>query len=177
MSVEIRPASALDAPALLAIYVPFVTGTAISFETVPPDVGEFAARIAKANAKWSWLTATIDGRCVGYAYGSSHRERAAYRYSVETSVYVHPDFQRRGVARALYARLLAALSERGYCNAFAGIALPNEASVALHRSLGFASVGTFQRVGRKFDVWHDVSWWQYLLQDEPLTGNVGLPRT
>ena len=104
---------------------------------------------------------------MGYAYGSSHRERAAYHWSVETSTYVREDWQRRGVGRALYANLLAALERRGFCNAYAGTTLPNAASVALHRAVGFEPIGVFKAVGRKFGTWHDVAWFQYKLRDAP----------
>lgn len=165
--MHIRDATIADAAALLAIYRPYVVEAAVSFEMSPPSEEEFSARIAKASSRWSWLVAIANGECIGYAYGSAHRERAAYRYSVETSAYVHPTFHRQGVARALYVRLLAVLAERGYCNAFAGVAIPNDASLALHRSLGFTPIGTFRSVGRKFDAWHDVSWWQYELRRAP----------
>lgn len=108
-----------------------------------------------------------DGECLGYAYGSSHRERAAYRWSVETSAYVAPRAHRQGVGKALYGRLLEALAGRGYCQAYAGITLPNEASMALHLSVGFTPVGVFQAVGRKLGAWHDVAWLQRRLRDQP----------
>ena len=159
-TAHIRPAVIADAPALLEIYAPFVLHTAVSFEATPPTVAEFEARIRKVLDRWTWLVATIDGSCVGYANGSTHRERDAYRYSVETSVYVEPRFHRRGIARALYTALFADLASRGYCNAYAGVALPNDASVALHRHLGFEPIGVFRAVGHKFDRWHDVWWCQ-----------------
>ena len=159
-SILIRPATEADAPDLLDIYRPFVESTAVSFEYVPPSVDEFARRIAKSLADWQWLVAEHDGRCVGYAYGGSHRERAGYRWSVEVSAYVHPGHLRRGLGRALYTRLFDDLARRGYRNAYAGIALPNDASVALHRRLGFEYIGVFKAVGRKFDRWHDVAWYQ-----------------
>jgi phosphinothricin acetyltransferase len=166
--IVIRPAVEIDAASLLAIYSPFVEHTAISFETVAPGVEEFAARIHKVLSKWSWLVAERDGQCLGYAYASAHRERAAYRWSVETSAYIDPRFQRQGIGRALYLALFADLVRLGYCNAFAGIALPNEGSIALHRSVGFEPIGVFRSVGRKFGAWHDVAWFQYHLRDEPL---------
>ena len=164
---RIRPALEADAPALLAIYRPFVETTTVSFETVAPTVDEFAARIAKALAGWQWLVAEREGRCVGYAYGGLHRERAAYRWSVEVSAYVDPRWQRHGIGRALYAMLLDDLARKGYCSAYAGITLPNDASVALHRSVGFEPVGVFKSVGRKFGKWHDVAWLQRALRDAP----------
>src|SRR4051812_2570897 len=123
--MTVRPASENDAPALLEIYAPVVETTAISFETVVPSVDEFAGRIAHSLADWQWLIAEQSGRCAGYAYGSFLRKRAAYRWSVEVSAYVHPDFQRQGIGRTLYLRLFDDLAEKGYCNAFAGITLPN----------------------------------------------------
>jgi len=123
--VRIRPATTADAAALLAIYRPFVEATAVSFETAVPTVGEFAARVDKALARWHWLVAEADDGVLGYAYGSSHRERAAYRWSVEVSAYVAARGRRRGVGRALYLQLFDALAQQGYCNAYAGVALPN----------------------------------------------------
>jgi L-amino acid N-acyltransferase YncA len=164
----IRPATPGDAAGLLAIYAPFVAHTAVSFETQVPSVQEFAARIGQALDGWAWLLAESHGQCIGYAYATSHRSRAAYRWSVETSAYVAPDWHRRGVGRRLYVDLFAALVRRGYCNAYAGIALPNPASVALHQAVGFEPVGVFKSVGRKFERWHDVSWWQRPLREQPL---------
>ena len=163
----IRTASEADAPVLLAIYRPHVERTTVSFETTSPSVEEFASRIRKAVERWAWLVAETDGECVGYAYGSLHRERAAYRWSVETSAYVRQDYHRRGVARALYAELFEDLQAKGFCNAYAGVTLPNVASVALHRSVGFEPIGVFKHVGRKFGAWHDVAWFQRRLRDSP----------
>lgn len=165
--LTIRSADPADAAALLAIYRPFVETTAVSFETVVPTVEEFAARIAKALASWQWLVAEQEGQCIGYAYGSSHRERPAYRWSAEVSAYVHASHRRRGVGRALYLRLLDDLADKGFCNAYAGATLPNEGSVALHRSVGFEPIGVFKAVGRKFGQWHDVAWFQRALRDAP----------
>jgi L-amino acid N-acyltransferase YncA len=153
---------------LQAIYAPIVERTAISFEVVPPSVEEFARRIRKVLDGWAWLVKEVDGRCVGYAYGSVHRERPAYRFAVETTVYVHEEYQRRGIARELYISLFPVLAEKGFCNAFAGVALPNDASVALHRGVGFEPIGTFRKVGRKFGRWHDVAWFQRHLRDAPI---------
>jgi len=164
---RIRPATRTDAAALLMIYRPFVESTAVSFETVVPTIDEFGARIENALAGWQWLVAEQDGRCVGYACAGTHRERAAYRWSVEVSAYVLPSHQRQGIGRALYWQLLDDLAGRGFCNALAGITLPNEASVGLHRAAGFTPVGVFRAVGRKFDAWHDVAWFQRELRTAP----------
>jgi phosphinothricin acetyltransferase len=166
-SLAIRTAVEADATPLLAIYRPFVEATAVSFEITAPTVEEFAARIQKAAASWQWLVAEMDGQCVGYAYASSHRERPAYRWSVEVTAYVHPSHYRKGIGRALYLRLFEDLAHKGFCNAYAGVALPNEASVALHRSMGFEPIGVFKRVGRKFGAWQDVAWSQRTLRDSP----------
>ena len=164
----IRSATENDAGALLALYAPYVEGTAASFEETVPGVEEFAARVRSSLDRWAWLVAERDGRCVGYAYGTSHRQRAAYRWSVETSAYVDASSRRQGVGRALYLALFDALIARGYCNAYAGMTLPNDASVALHRSVGFEPIGVFRRVGYKFGRWHDVAWSQRRLRDRPL---------
>jgi L-amino acid N-acyltransferase YncA len=163
----IRPAAEADAIALLAIYAPFVEHTAVSFETQVPGRDEFASRIRRYGSQWAWLVAERDGRCLGYAYGSPHRERAAYRWSAETSAYTDPSTQRQGIGKALYFALFEALSARGYCTAFAGMTLPNDASVALHRSVGFEPIGVFRRVGWKFGRWYDVAWAQRRLRDAP----------
>jgi len=167
VDVTIRDARSADAEALLGIYRPVVTDSAASFELVPPSVAEFAQRIAIAQASWAWLVAERDGELAGYAYGSSYRSRAAYRWSVETSAYVHAAHRGRGVGTALYRELFGVLAARGYCQAYAGIVLPNDASVSLHRSLAFTPIGVFRRAGRKFGAWHDVSWWQRELREAP----------
>ncbi|HZF14110.1 MAG TPA: arsinothricin resistance N-acetyltransferase ArsN1 family B [Thermoanaerobaculia bacterium] len=163
----IRKATEADAPALLAIYRPYVLETAVSFEMVPPTVEEFAARIAKVLPVWQWLVAERAGRCIGYAYGSRHRERPGYRWSVEVSAYVRPGHQRQGIGRTLYLQLFEELTDKGFCHAYAGIALPNEASLALHQAVGFRPIGVFPAVGRKFGRWHDVAWFHRALREGP----------
>lgn len=165
---NIRDAVLKDAPALLDIYRPFVVDTAVSFELAPPTIAEFEGRMRSAQSQWAWLVAERGGEVLGYAYASAFRTRAAYRLTVEVSAYVHPCHRGRGVAAGLYRRLFDVLREKGYCNAYAGIALPNDASVAFHKSLGFTAVGVFHRAGWKFGRWHDVSWWEVRLRDEPL---------
>lgn len=163
----IRDAVSADTEALLAIYRPYVVDTTVSFELVPPSAAEFEQRIAAAQSKWAWLVAERAGEVLGYAYGSSFRARAAYQWSAETSAYVHGAHHGQGVGKALYARLLEVLAHKGYCTAYAGITLPNESSIRLHRSVGFGEVGVFRRAGRKFGAWHDVSWWQRQLRETP----------
>ncbi len=161
--MDVRQIVIGDAPSVQAIYAPYVTDTTVSFEEVPPDIMEVERRIAAILPRYPYLVAEEDGRVVGYAYASEHRTRAAYRTSVDVTVYVAPGAQRRGVARRLYSHLLPAAASLGYHAAFAGIALPNLASVGLPEAMGFEPIGIYREVGRKFDAWHDVGWWQRLL--------------
>ena len=156
-----------DAAAVAAIYAPYVEETAISFEETPPAAVEMAARIEKARSRWQWLVAEQDGVVVGYAYGSQHRERAAYRWSVEVSAYVDRHCHRQGIGRALYGALLPELADKGFCTAFAGMTLPNESSARLHEAMGFLPIGTFRSIGWKFGRWHDVAWCQRTLRERP----------
>lgn len=151
-----------DAAACAAIYRPFVLDGWISFELDPPDRAEMARRMAEYGASHLWLVAESAGSVVGYAYGSPHRTRAAYASSCDVAVYVDPAHSRQGIGRRLYEALLPGLSER-YHAAFAGIALPNPGSVALHEAVGFAPVGIYREVGRKMGGWRDVGWWQKIL--------------
>lgn len=160
----VRPATAADAVACAKIYAPYVTSTCISFELEPPTSATFMERIATAQAVHEWLVAERDGVVVGYAYGHEFNERAAYNWSCETSVYIAMELRREGVGRALYGPLLYLLAEQGYRRAFAGITLPNDASVGFHRSFGFEDVGCYRRVGWKEGAWHDVAWMQRDLQ-------------
>jgi phosphinothricin acetyltransferase len=157
--VRVRPATPDDAAACAAIYAPFVEGSWISFELEPPDGAEMARRIASYAASHAWLVAEVCGVVAGYAYGSPHRERAAYASSCDVAVYVDPDHARQGIGRALYGELLPLLAEK-YHAAFAGIALPNDASIGLHRAMGFTPVGVYHEVGWKMGGWRDVGWWQ-----------------
>ena len=115
---------------------------------------------------YPYLIATKDNAVIGYAYASQHRTRAAYRHSVDVSVYIAKSARRCGVGRQLYEQLFAELANQRFHAAFAGIALPNESSVALHEAMGFVPVGIYKGVGRKFGRWHDVGWWQRLIQHE-----------
>ncbi|MGN6170008.1 MAG: GNAT family N-acetyltransferase, partial [Solirubrobacteraceae bacterium] len=156
---------ARDATGCAAIYGPFVSETAISFEERIPTAADFAARIHRIQQTHPWLVAEQDTRVVGFAYGCPHRERAAYRFAAEVSVYIDPVFHHRGIGRGLYSALLGLLREQGLWIACAGIGLPNEASVALHESLGFVPVGVYRKIGYKFGQWWDVGWWQLALRE------------
>lgn len=169
MSVSIRLATEFDAGAVHAIYAPVVEKTAISFEMVPPSEDEVAGRLRATLTTHPWIVAEDDGDVLGYAYGSPFRSRAAYRWSSEVSVYIAETSHRTGLGRRLYAALFELLSEQGYRRAYAGITLPNEASVRLHESMGFDTVGVFREAGFKFDAWHDVGWWQRGLANKSAT--------
>ncbi len=166
MPVVVRDATDGDAAACAAVYAPYVTGTAVSFEAEPPSPAEMGRRIAAAQESHAWLVLEEDGRVVGYAYGGPFRTRTAWQWSCEVSVYLEPGRRRGGGGRALYEALLQRLADRGYRTAVAGMTLPNEASEAFHRALGFRPVGTFPRVGWKDGRWHDVAFAQRPLGDD-----------
>jgi phosphinothricin acetyltransferase len=149
-----------DAAVLAALYGPYVTDTVASLEEVPPTEGEMYGRIMRISASYPYLVAEIDGEPVGFAYASPHRERAAYRWAADTTVYLDRNHHRLGIGRALYEQLFSLLIEQGVHIAHAGITLPNEASVGLHESLGFKPIGIYRRVGYKMGAWRDVGWWQ-----------------
>ena len=159
--MEVRAASPNDAAAIAEIYRPYVAESYISFETDPPDAGEVGRRMAAAGDLYPWLAAQDEaGDLVGYAYASAFRPRAAYRFAVETSVYVRGDRHGRGIGAALYAPLLDLLERQGFTQAIGAISLPNPGSVALHERFGFRHAGTYARVGWKLGAWHDVGLWQ-----------------
>jgi L-amino acid N-acyltransferase YncA len=159
--MRIRPATANDAAAIASIYAPHVTASAVSFETEAPDAEEIAWRMAEAVGRYPWLAACgEDGAVLGYAYAAGFRARMAYRFSVETTVYVAQGAQGRGVGRALYAALLPVLEGQGYVQAIASITLPNPASVVMHERCGFRRVGVYEEVGFKQGGWHSVGLWQ-----------------
>jgi phosphinothricin acetyltransferase len=158
--LQIRHADAeRDAAACSAIYAPFVTHGAASFEESAPDASELARRIASVSADYPWLVAEDDGTLAGYAYACRHRERAAYRWTCETTIYLAEGFRGRGVGKVLYGALFELLRRQGLRTALAGITLPNPASVALHESCGFRPVGVYRNIGHKQGAWRDVGWW------------------
>jgi L-amino acid N-acyltransferase YncA len=151
---------ARDGAACAAIYAPFVTDTVISLEEEAPDAEQMRARIAATSQAHPWLVAERDGAVVGYAYASRHRERGAYRWAADVTVYVSPEHQREGIGRALYRALLDLLARQGFRTACAGITLPNPGSVGLHEACGFRPVGVYRAIGWKLGAWRDVGWWQ-----------------
>lgn len=169
----VRLASARDAAEVAAIYAPYVTDSAASFEAEPPDADEMAVRIAAGGDLYPWFVAEEDGALLGYAYACAFRARHAYRFAVETTVYVAAEAHGRGVGGALYARLLPLLERQGFTQAIAAITLPNEASVRLHERCGFVRAGVYADVGHKFGEWRSVGLWQRALA--PLSGEPGEP--
>jgi phosphinothricin acetyltransferase len=164
MPPTIRLASLDDAASVRDIYAPYCD-TPISFEAAPPSVDEMRRRIEKVLQRDPWLICEDNGEALGYVYACPHRERAAYRWSVDVAVYIRPDRRRRGVGRALYTALLDVLPRQGYVSAYAGVTLPNPASVGLHEAMGFRPVGVYRQVGFKCGAWHDVAWFQRPLQE------------
>jgi L-amino acid N-acyltransferase YncA len=170
MAPRIRFATPDDAAGILAIYAPFCDSTFVSFEIAAPTEAQMRERIQLIQPDYPWLVCEIDSQVAGYAYASRHRERAAYRWSVDVAVYVAEQNRGRNVGRALYTTLFEILRRQGYFKAYAGISLPNSASVGLHEAMGFRQVAVFRGEGFKLGAWRDVGWWELDLQprvDEP----------
>ncbi|ESP89563.1 GNAT family N-acetyltransferase [Candidatus Halobonum tyrrellensis] len=168
MTRSIRPVESGDAPDIVDIYAPFVTDSWVSFAETPPDAADVRERIAETTERFPWpVCARDDGSVCGYAYAHVYRGRGAYRWSVESSVYVAEDARRAGVATALYESLFALLRLQGFVNAYAVTALPNPASTGFHDAMGFEPVGTHERAGYKLGAWRDVRWWHRSLGDHP----------
>lgn len=161
----IRIATPADIPGMLAIYNPIVASSPIAFDVIPLTEPEFQARLSEVLAQTPWLVCAREEQVLGYAYAARFRPRAAYRWTVETTVYIHSDYRRSGIGTALYTVLLGLLRLQGYRNVVAAITLPNPASVGLHERMGFRCVGVFPRVGFKLGAWHDVGWWVLPLEE------------
>jgi phosphinothricin acetyltransferase len=169
-NMQIRLAKPNDATGILEIYSPYILDTSFTFEAEVPGVKAFSDRISSYLTNWPWLVCEAGGRIAGYAYGSRYRERTGYQWCVECSVYVHDDFHRKGVARALYTALFEILKKQGFRNVYAVINLPNERSVRFHESCGFKWFADYKNVGYKLGKWKTVGWWQLAINeysDEP----------
>jgi L-amino acid N-acyltransferase YncA len=164
MKTNIRFATPADAAAVAEIYGPFCEDSPITFETKRPTIEEIENRIRKILERFPWLICEIENEVIGYAYAGPHRDRAAYRWCVDVAIYLSGNRQGQGFGTALYTVLFKLLRIQGYFQAYAGITLPNPASIRLHQKLRFKPVGVYQRVGFKADAWHDVSWWGLTLQ-------------
>jgi phosphinothricin acetyltransferase len=168
MKATIRLAERRDIPGIIEIYSPFILETAVTFEEDIPSEESFWERMQGIMAELPFLVCEIDGRVAGYAYASGYRSRASYRWSKEVSVYIHPDFQRRRVAHALYTSLNEMVRYQGVADLLAIITMPNEPSVAFHEHFGYVKVGEFSKVGYKLKQWQNVGWFELFLQDENL---------
>lgn len=168
---RLRRATLDDASGIVEIYRPYCRDTIITFETEAPPVEEMAARIKEIGSTLPWLVAVSatdsELQIGGYAYAARHRARRGYQWSVETSVYLGTEFRGKGLGRVLYSALFQLLEKQGYINAYAGIALPNAASEALHRSFQFEPIGVYEKVGYKMNQWIDVAWWHKQLNEYP----------
>jgi len=167
---NLRLATPADAAGILNIYAPYIENTSLTFETEVPSAADFADRISHYLENWPWLVYEIDGKIAGYAYASRYRERTAYQWSVESSVYIHSDFHRSGIASILYTALFQFLKLQGFNTVYAVINLPNDKSVAFHEKLGFSYFATYEKVGYKLGQWKNVGWWKLSVNeygDEP----------
>ena len=164
MPIQFRFATSADSEQIAEIYRPIVTDTAISFEFEPPNAAEMTERIHKKLEQYPWLVCTVDDVIAGYVYAGRLRGRAAYQWSTEVTAYVHAAYRGRQIASALYETLFDLLVLQGYCMAFAGVVVPNPASVRLHERVGFKQIGVYHHIGYKHGQWHDVSWWERQLQ-------------
>lgn len=159
----IRPATAADASRIAGIYNHHIRETVVTFEEQPVADAEMARRITETTAEYPWFVSEVDGSVAGYACASSWKRRSAYRYAVESTIYLAPDFHRRGLGFELYSALITEMRSRGFHCAIGGVSLPNPASVALHEKLGYKHIGKFREVGWKFGKWVDVGYWQLVL--------------
>lgn len=170
----LRYAEPQDVPQMLSIYAPYIADSAITFETVVPLSAEFENRLKAVITGFPWLVCEEQGKILGYAYAAKHRDRIAYQWSVESSVYLSPDAQGRGVARHLYQAMIAILKIQGIVNIYALITVPNAKSIGLHERLGFNEFALFKKIGYKNSCWHDVLWMVLVInshdmeQSEPL---------
>ena len=161
--VNFRIASTRDAAEILDIYAPYVRSTAFTFESEVPSVEEFTKRIENYLQKFPWIVCTVNNKIVAYAYASTHRERTAYQWTCESSVYVGENFRARGIGKEIYQVLFHILKHQGIRNVYAGITLPNDASVALHEKCGFEHFATYDHIGYKLGTWQKVGWWRLLI--------------
>jgi phosphinothricin acetyltransferase len=166
----LRLATPAHAKGILNIYAPYIQNTSFTFETEVPSIEQFEERIRTYLLNWPWLVCEIDGVIAGYAYATRHRERTAYQWCVETSVYVHDGYQKKGIAKTLYTSLFEILKKQGFRNVYAVINLPNDKSVGFHESFGFEYFATYEKVGYKLGKWKNVGWWKLSINeygDEP----------
>jgi phosphinothricin acetyltransferase len=165
---QVRLATTNDAQQIIAIYSPSILNTSISFETEVPSTEEMQKRIETILQKYPWIICEVDGTIAGYVYASKHREREAYQWSCECTIYMHNNFKGKGIGKELYQLLFEILKLQGFRNVYAGITLPNEASVTLHEKCGFTHFATYENIGYKFGAWHSVGWWKLQINEYDL---------
>jgi len=164
ISIQVRAATAADSQAIARIYNHYIRESVITFEESEVTASEMNSRVEKVNdSSLPWLVAEMDGALLGYAYATKWKERSAYRYAVESSIYMDPNRVGSGSGTALYRELLSCLRTKSVHTVIGGIAQPNDASIALHEKLGFSKVAHFKEVGFKFGRWVDVAYWQLAL--------------
>ncbi len=163
--ITIRIARESDKEELLAIYAPYVSETAITFEYTVPTHEEFRDRIRKTLAKYPYLVAVQDAEILGYAYASEFKNRAAYDWAVETTIYVKQDSRKSGVGKKLYQALEEVLKQQHICNLYACIAYPNPGSIGFHERLGYQTIGHFSKCGYKFETWYDMIWMEKMISE------------
>jgi phosphinothricin acetyltransferase len=161
--LKIRLATRIDCIEILKIYQYYVLNTAITFEYDVPSLEEIENRMKSIQSKYPYLVAEENNQLVGYAYANDFRHKSAYQWSPESTIYIHKDFHRNGIGKALYIKLFEALKKQGFYNVFGGVSLPNEASVKLHQRLGFKEIGVYENIGYKFGKWHSTKWFQLVL--------------
>jgi phosphinothricin acetyltransferase len=175
MSSLVRLATPADAAGILAIYAPYIENTSFTFETETPSEEAFAVRISTYLQQWPWLVCEINGIIAGYAYGAKYRERTAYQWCVESSIYIHDDHLQSGIGKLLYTALIDILKRQGYRNVYAVINLPNDKSVAFHERMGFTYFATYEKVGYKLGRWKNVGWWQLAINEYGPEPNAPIP--
>lgn len=164
--MRLRPFRPADSAPILAIYGPIIADSSATFEVKVPSLNDFSELLARIAGRFPfWVAEDANGSILGYAYATTHRERIAYQWAVETSVYVAPTAHRQGLGRALYGALLRSLLDRGFVWAYGVITLPNDASVALHAACGYESFATYSAAGQKFGKWYDVHWMRFALNE------------
>lgn len=163
--MTIRLATEADSEAILKIYAPYITDTVITFEYRVPTSAEFKERMAGIQRNYPWLVCEINDTVAGYAYASLFGEREAFKWSADLSVYIHPEFHRKDIGKALYFALTELLKLQGYYNVFAAVTQNNRGSERFHEALGFQSAGIFHNAGFKFDKWLSVQWYELKIQE------------
>jgi L-amino acid N-acyltransferase YncA len=173
--LTIRLIRTADSKNVLEVYKPYVVSTAITFEYDVPGLDDFSTRIETIANEYPWLVCSKDDIIIGYAYACKHRDRTAYQWSAESTIYMSSDYHGKGIGKVLYETLFSILKLQGYVNVYAGVALPNVKSEEFHKASGFYEIGDFEKIGYKLGKWHDVRWFQLLLTERSV--NPPIPKS